>query len=320
MKFLKPLLVALALCAGALGSPLANAAASCSLTSNGGQALRAGVGVTTITAATNAPPGTVLATRDVPLASLSYTCGANISAELRMALATGSAATAVDNVYSTSLPGLGYRVRWPSTTWWPNAVRCVASQTSSCTVAASSLRVEFVQTGPIQAGTIPAGTVLGTVSLLAQSEASNTVNALNVVLDTPITVTVNTCAVTSDVRVDLGSYTVDHFATRSTTDRVTVPLVFNCPVDSAVSITFNGTAPFGSSARGLIENTGTARNVAVQLLDSSGLSGVRLGQANSLGRINGSRTVNYNARMYRLENDVSAGDVDAYVVFTLNIS
>lgn len=295
------------------------ASAACSLVSNNGQPLRAEVSVDRLTAASSGHAGTVLATRDIPLAPLEYTCGAGVTTELRMRMATGSAATAVDNVYSTSLPGLGYRIRWPSTTWWPHALRCTATRSGNCSVPANSVRVEFVQTGRMASGTLAAGT-LGTVSLLAQGQSATPVTALTVVLRNPITVDVSTCAVTSDVRVDLGTYTVAELRDRTSSNSVPFSLHFNCPNPAAVGITFNGTAPFGYGTPGLLQNDGTATGVGVQLLDSSGYTGVRLGRAIALGTINSSQTVDYNARMYRLRSEaLTAGSVDAFVVFTLNI-
>lgn len=318
MKLARPLFVIAALVASFLAMPAASAA-TCRLTSNGGQALRAEVSVNSITAAGGGQAGTVLASRDIPLTNLDYTCGANINAELRMAMQAGSAATAVENVYTTSLPGLGYRIRWPGTTWWPNALRCSATQTGSCSIAATSVRVEFVQTGPLAPGTLPAG-ILGTVNLLAPDESSNQLVALTVELMTPIVIAVKSCAVSSDVRVDLGSHTVADLEGKVGSAKVGFPLEFNCPNPSAVSVTFNGVAPFGYATNGLIENNGSAKGVAVQLLDANGILGVKLGNQISLGTIDGSRTVNYNARIYRLQGEtMSAGDVDAFVVFTLNI-
>lgn len=319
MKLLKTLSVLAGLC-GCLLLPPAASAATCQLTSNGGKGLTADVNVATITAATNGAAGTVLASRDISLAKLDYTCGANVTAELRMAMAAGSASTAVTNVYSTSIPGLGFRIRWPSTTWWPNAVRCTATQSGNCSVPAGTVRVEFVQTGKIAAGTLPAGT-LGTATLLASGTSSNQLTALTVALTTPIQIAVSSCAVTSDVRVDLGDYTVDELASKTGSSKVGFQLDFNCPSQQTVSITFNGTAPFGYGTSGLIANNGTAKGIAVQLLDSNGVSGVALGKKKSVGTFSGAKTVKYNARMYRLnKEDLTAGDVDAFAVFTLDIS
>lgn len=318
MKFLKHLLVIATLAAGAIGLPDAQAA-TCRITSNGGQALRAEVNIASLTGASNGSPGTVLASRDIPLANLDYTCGANVNAELRMAMAVGSAQTAVNNVYSTTIPGLGYRLRWPATTWWPNALRCSATQTGSCTISPTALRIEFVQTGPLAAGTLAAGT-LGTATLLAPDSPGNPLTALQVVLMTPIVIAVNSCAVTSDVRVNLGDHALSDLQNKTGSPNVSFPLEFNCPNPAAVGITFNGTAPFGYTTSGLIENNGSATGVAVQLLDSSGFLGIKLGKEISLGTINGSKTMKYNARIYRLPaSTMSAGTVDTFAVFTLNI-
>ncbi|WP_454764407.1 fimbrial protein [Cupriavidus campinensis] len=318
MKFLKHLLAIAALITGFVGMPAASAA-TCSLTANGGQPLRAEVNISTITAASDGSPGTVLATRDIPLSNLDYTCGTNVNAELRMAMGTGSALTAVENVYSTTIPGLGYRIRWPATTWWPNALRCSATQNGSCTITPTALRIEFVQTGPLAAGTMAAGT-LGTATLLAPDSSSNQLTALRVILMTPISIAVKSCAVTSDVQVNLGDHALSDLAGKAGSPVVKFPLQFNCPNPAAVGITFNGTAPFGYSTSGLIENNGSATGVAVQLLDSSGFMGVRLGKETSLGTISGAKTVNYNARIYRLPAaTMAAGTVDAFAVFTLNI-
>ncbi|RZT42934.1 fimbrial protein [Cupriavidus agavae] len=317
MKLLRPLLGLALAVAGFASAP--SAWAACSIVSNGGQPLRAEVRVDSITAATAGVAGTVLATRDIPLSQIEYTCGANVNAELRTTLATGSAATAVDNVYSTSIPGLGYRLRWPSSTWWPNALRCSGTQSGNCSVPASTLRVEFVQTGRISAGTLPAGT-LGVATLLAPSTSSSPLTALTVSLMNPITIAVNTCSVTSDVRVDLGNYTVAEIEARGGSNVVPFQLAFNCPNPASVGITFNGTAPFAGGVNGLIQNDGTAGGVAVRLLDDSGLLGVRLGREVALGQISGARTFDYNARMYPIRGEtLSPGSVDAFVVFTLNI-
>lgn len=318
MKRLNFLLAGAALLASFVGMPAASAA-TCSLTSNGGQPLRAEVSISSITAATNGAPGTVLATRDIPLGNLDYTCGANVNAEIRTTMAVGSAQTAVTNVYSTAIPGLGYRLRWPATTWWPNALRCSATQTGSCTIAATTVKVEFVQTGPITSGTMNP-TTLGIGTLLAPDTSSNQLTAVRIELMTPISIAVKSCAVTSDVYVDLGTHALSDLSTKTGSPAVKFPLKFTCPNPAAVGITFNGTAPFGYTTTGLIENDGTAQGFAVQLLDSSGFMGVKLGREISLGTINGAKTVNYNARIYRLPASTpTAGTIDTYAVFTLNI-
>lgn len=309
----------LVLLAWALTAPVAFAG-TCKLTSNGGQPLKADINLSSITAATAGTAGTVLASRDIPLSALSYTCGDNTNTELRMAMASGAALTAVDNVYTTSVSGLGIRLRWPSTTWWPNALRCLTSGSNSCSVPADSVRVELVQTGPIRASTLPIGTY-GTVTLLAPDDSSaGQVVAMRVVVSAPINVLVNTCAVTSDTRVDVGSFTDTAFDTKSTGPKVSFDLSLNCPSASAVSITFDGDAPFGSAVSGLVSNDGSAKNIAVQLLDSGGVSGVKLAKKYSLGTVTGAKTLKYYARAYRLgTQSVTAGDIDAFVVFTLDV-
>lgn len=317
MNYKAPFLMVAAAIAWLSSVPAASAA--CSIASNSGRAHRAEVRVDSITGSSADGSGTVLASRLVPLAQLEYTCGNNVNAELRMAMSPGAAATAVSNVYSTSVPGLGYRIRWPATTWWPNALRCTATQSGNCTVSATNVLIEFVQTGRMSAGTLPAGT-LATVSLLAPARSATSMVALNVVLVSPITIAVNTCAVTSDVRVDLGSHTAADVAAATGTTPVPFSLQLNCPNRSAVSITFDGTAPFGYGTRGLVKNDGTAGGVAVQLLGARGSTGVRLGTATSLGTIDGARTLNYRGRIYRLNRgQVSAGSVEAYVAFTLDV-
>ncbi|WP_404992897.1 fimbrial protein [Cupriavidus pauculus] len=309
----------LVLLAWVLTAPVAFAG-TCKLTSNGGQPLKANINLSSITAATAGTAGTVLATRDIPLSTLSYTCGDNVNTELRMTMAAGAAQTAVDNVYTTSVNGLGIRIRWPSATWWPNALRCRTSGSNSCSVSADSVRVELVQTGPIKASTLPIGTY-GTVTLLAPDDSSaGQVVAMQVIVSAPINVLVNTCAITSDTRVDVGAFTDTTFDTKTTGPKVPFNLTLNCPSASVVGITFDGDAPFGNAVSGLVANQGSAKNIAVQLLDSNGTMGVKLGKKNSLGTVTGAKTLNYNARVYRTgTQSVTAGDIDAFVVFTLDV-
>jgi hypothetical protein len=168
------------------------------------------------------------------------------------------------------------------------------------------VRVELVQTGPIRASTLPIGTY-GTVTLLAPDDSSaGQVVAMRVVVSAPINVLVNTCAVTSDTRVDVGSFTDTAFDTKSTGPKVSFDLSLNCP--------------FGSAVSGLVSNDGSAKNIAVQLLDSGGVSGVKLAKKYSLGTVTGAKTLKYYARAYRLgTQSVTAGDIDAFVVFTLDV-
>jgi type 1 fimbria pilin len=167
---------------------------------------------------------------------------------------------------------------------------------------------------------LPIGTY-GTVTLLAPDDSSaGQVVAMRVVVSAPINVLVNTCAVTSDTRVDVGSFTDTAFDTKSTGPKVSFDLSLNCPSASAVSITFDGDAPFGSAVSGLVSNDGSAKNIAVQLLDSGGVSGVKLAKKYSLGTVTGAKTLKYYARAYRLgTQSVTAGDIDAFVVFTLDV-
>ena len=293
------------------------AAADCRITAGAGQ--QANVTLQSLTAASNGEANTVLGQQEIPINTISYTCGAAIESQWASQLRSGSALTQSSNVWSTNVQGVGFRIKWPASrngAYWPTTYRC----NGNCSESADKLTVEFVQTGKVAAGTIPAGE-LGKANLVAFSTTSNTASMLTVTLMYPIDIVVKSCSVRAEpANIDFGHNAIEDVRNNKT-KKTSFKMLINCPDQAKVKLQFDGPAVFGGM-NGVVKNiNGTAKGVGVRLTDAQGMAAVNIaGQQRELGSISGAKEYTYNSQLYAYGTEtLTAGDVDTYVTFTLTM-
>ncbi|MBU9851584.1 fimbrial protein [Rahnella aceris] len=306
--------------------PLAMAANNCSITQ--GKALNISINIPTLRPASKGTVGTVLGRGEVNTSSISYTCGNLIRNTWRSSFTRPeSTLQAMTNVYNTNIPGLGIRLSWPASRsmFFPNAAECI----SACTEPADKVVLEFVQTGTISSGTIPAG-VIGKVSLVADSNPGTPLDIVTINLSAPVDVAPKSCAIlTTAQNVELGTYSLADFQNRVVRRGAEVPftLVLSCPQQASVQFQFRGEHPVGTT-KGYIANcdeSSCAKNVGVRLLNNSGTAidttGVSVdatGKSGASTIITGDKTFGYKAQIYPIDTaTMTAGKIDTYVVFDI---
>lgn len=264
------------------------------------------------------PVGTVVAS-----ASLSWP-GFSSSGDCPIPYSTGSHFTITGegvpngNLYPTSIAGLSYRGRinggWPASFmgYWPTSA--VQAGPYSSGVAAGSVLIEFVKTGPLSGGTF-----VPQVLMHATMEA---VPWFDIYLGAPMIITPTTpaCTVTqSAIAVNLDDGNTSQLAVAGNTSKdKTFSIPLNCTSASNISLTFSGDIVDNSNAvfRNL-SGSANAASVGIQILSGSTPVPTTAGNYLNLGAINGSTTVPLIARYYALANNPDVGTVSAIAYATI---
>lgn len=303
---------------------VALAANDCTITQ--GKAINVSVNIPTLTPAKRGVPGTVLGRGEVNTPAISYNCGNLIRNTWRSRFTrTESTQQASDNVYNTSIAGLGIRLSWPSSRnmFFPNAAECI----SSCSEPADKVVLEFVQTGPITGGTILAG-IIGEVNLEADSNPGNPVNLMTIRLATPVNVEPKSCAILTPVQnVELGTYSLADFQSRVVRRGAKVPfnITLDCPQQTSLEFSFSGEHPVGT-VTGFIANcetSGCAKEVGVKLLDNSGNRAVNTqGTYSAAVTLTGKQSYLYYANIepQTTAAAMGAGKIDTSVIFNIRMN
>ncbi|WP_459177187.1 fimbrial protein [Ewingella americana] len=307
-------------------APVAMAANNCTITQ--GKAVNVSLSIPTLRPSKNGTSGTVLARAEVPTAAISYTCG-NLIRDSWRSRFTRSESTqqALDNVYNTNVAGVGIRLSWPASRsmYFPNTAECI----SSCIEPADKVTVEFVQTGVIDMGTIPAGTI-GEVNLTANTAPGPDLTLMTISLAAPIDVAAKSCAIlTTSQNVALGEYALADFQSRKVRmgGEVSFKLTVDCPQKSSVQFKFTASNRPTGSAKGYIPNCDDddcAQSVGVRLLNNSSSAVYTDGTAvdatgatkGGTTSITGEKSFTYKAQIYPSDiKTMTAGKIDTHVVF-----
>lgn len=272
--------------------------------------------------------GTVLYRFETGIPQIYYDCGTSVKTTWFSSFSRADMGkTGLPNVYSTAIPGIGIRVKWPSSrsanTWVPGSYSCQGD----CVESADRLLVEIVQTGNTSNGILPGGPLVD-VNINADYQPEKTYPMLKVNLG-EITVNVGSCSIIADNNnIDLGEYSlIDIIKPGFTGKKTDYSITLNCPSYSSASIRFEGKNAWGQSM-GVLETNGTAKNALVKLYTKSGSRYSELSLNNdinfgSVQGFSGSRTVKYGAEMTFVDgmrDKVTPGDVKATVVYTLTIN
>lgn len=272
--------------------------------------------------------GTVLFSMRVAVPGVSYTCGSSVKSTWRSSyLRPELSKSTIDNVYNTSIQGIGIRMKWPESrtqnSWVPGSYSCQGS----CIEPTDKILIEFVQTGNASGGTISAGDIVE-VSVSADNDPQNSLVIMNMVLG-EVVVKVRSCAIYASTNsIDLGEYSLADAQTGGFLgDKKDFTITLDCPDPSVAKITFDGRSAWGMSS-GVIANAGDAQSAYIKLHQKSGqfYSEVPLNTITSFGSnaaFTGKRTITYAGEMYFDESTrsgVTAGSVRADVVYTLTIN
>lgn len=301
----------------------AEAANNCSITS--GSVMNIAITLPTLRPASNGSSGTVLGTAEVQAPGISYNCGTNIRNTWRSKFTRPELSTesTVPNVYQTNIPGVGIRLSWPTSrgAYFPTAYPC----NGACSERADTVKLEFVQTGTISAGIIPAGKI-GEVQVTADTNPGAPLTLMNVTLSSAVDVQPKSCAIlTTYQNVDLGSYSIADFTSKKITKGVVkdFELILDCPVTVPVKIEFTGEQSIGAS-KGVIKNCETnecAKSVEVKLMNSMGMSIDVTGdksKAINVGNVTGKKTLKYKAQIVPVNvSSMTPGKVNTYAIFDI---
>lgn len=299
------------------------AANNCSITS--GSVMNIAITVPTLRPASNGSSGTVLGAAEIQAPGISYNCGTNIRNTWRSKFTRPELSTEsmVPDVYQTNIPGLGIRLSWPTSrgAYFPTAYPC----NGACSERADTVKLEFVQTGTISAGVIPAGQI-GVVQVTADTNPGAPLTLMNVTLASAVDIQPKSCAIlTTYQNVDLGSYSIADFTTKKITKGVVkdFELTLDCPVTVPVKIAFTGEQSIGA-AKGVIKNCETtecAKSVEVKLMNSMGMGIDVTGdktKAINVGNVTGKKTLKYKAQIVPVDiPSMTPGKVNTYAIFDI---
>lgn len=227
----------------------------------------------------------------------------------------GGAPTGGSNyIYPTSVAGVGYQLihaNSTSTFMSPYPANSATAGDSTYSVATS---LQFVQTGPIANGSsLAAGTVLANWQW-------GTIVPETFVLANTVTFVTPACTVTTNpINVTLPSVSTSALAGGAGTTAGTTAfnIQLNCPTGatSKLSITLASNSGTPTGLPNILQNTGTATGVGIQLLNPNPIV---LGTATVLGTaVSGPQSYPYYARYYSTTGAVVAGSVKASATFTL---
>lgn len=219
--------------------------------------------------------GDTLTTATANTGELNFSCGVNVASSLKSMLTIPNATeTTLPNVYTTSISGIGVRIKWPMSrndvAWIPATFPC----SGNCYQGADSVLVELVKTGDIRSGVIDSGE-MARIIVESNVNANDNFELLRIRLFTAVNVTSNSCYVEQkDKTIDLGQYNfvqISRPGFEGISKNFSVNL--NCPTETAVKVKFEGTLPPGyTDADGIISTRSDlydARNMAVKLTNNN---------------------------------------------------
>ncbi|MCX8962425.1 type 1 fimbrial protein [Erwinia psidii] len=325
MRFKKIIQMSLYIIVTISGIASFSVGASCTLTS---PALTVNIPALMLSPTEKGAVGTSLFSRSIPVSQVGYDCGSDVRSSWTSAYTRPEISkSSLTNVYNTGLAGIGIRIKWPASradnAWVPGTYSCQGS----CIEQADDILVEFVQTGNVSGGTIPAGSII-TVAVSPDNDPQNTLTLLTVNLGL-VTVQVSSCAIYADTNsVNLGDYSLSAIkASGFQGDKKDFTITLDCPTSSSAKITFEGKNAWGMSS-GVIENAGSAKNAYIKLYQKNVVRYTEkaLNTADNFGSstaFTGKRTVTYAGEMYfedGTRESVTAGTVTANIIYTLTIN
>lgn len=270
----------------------------------------------------------VLYSRSFPTVGITFTCTS--STAWQSAYSRAYTATTESRIYQTEIQGIGIRIKWPvslsDSYYLPTA--SVICQTSSCTIAADNLTLEFIHIGTVVAGEqiIPAGEIANAYFL----NDNGTPRFMTVTLGADVIIAPRTCAIyPSQNHIDLGSYDLASLSSRRAGNLVDFYLHISCPVSSIVSLTFESANYIFSSGAGDIGASldsvpGLSVRVLISTLSASLYSAITLETRAYSFRNVLERSIPMRAQLYisdsaLFESSGGAGTVNSGLIYTMSM-
>lgn len=291
----------------------------------------------TLNPANNGTVGTVLWSKSYKVPNIRYSCNSGVLSSWHSEYSRKYISSLLEHVYATEIPGIGIRIKWPSTgsgVWMPgnsgNNITC----STECSVVNSTVLIEFVQTGSLNSGEsyIPAGEI-AKASVIPTTNPGDALRIMTINFGTSIKIITRSCSIyPSTNNVDLGSYNISYFQNSSTTqgEKKEFTITMTCPSSTAVTLTLNSfnTIPFGSGTGviGVESGEGYARNFAIKIFDKTSTyvsTAVKIDSAYSY-TVSPALTKTYQAQIYvpasvDRQNALSAGSIVGAVQYTMII-
>ncbi|MCW0201175.1 MAG: type 1 fimbrial protein [Rhodanobacter thiooxydans] len=260
------------------------------------------------------PVGSVLYTSYPTAISqpVSFTCGGND----RWGLVNnaGSTPATTDNLFPIGTTGVSYRVLQRGGYIYPYGYLRLGN---SSWYESDAVTIELVKTGTIANGT----TLQGPLASFKAGTPGNFIYDAVINLANSLTFTAPACQVsTSNITVALPTVTSQDFSgVGSVAGTAPFSIGLTCSSGATVRITLDTATPVAGKPGVIAPSSGSTGGVGVQVLDSSGVTPVSFGVAQTIGATpNGSLTVSYFARYYQTGSMVSAGLLGATATFTLS--
>lgn len=291
----------------------------------------------TLNPADKGTPGTVLWSKTYTAPNVKYSCDESTQTQWHTTYSRNYLTSSIDKVYTTEIPGIGIRMKWPANTgntWVPGNSGSPVTCNPSCSIDNSTVLVEFVQTGVINQGEteIPAGEMVNVkvIPLLAPEEE---LRILNINFAVPIKVNTRSCSIyPSTTNVDLGTYSIASFQNipNYQGDKKDFSITVTCPEQEQVGLTISSMigTKFASSSGilGVESGEGYANNFAIMVYEKTSpyVSLPLILEKESLFTVTSHVTKNYQAQIYvptgvdRL-NSLSAGRVVGAIQYTMAI-
>lgn len=232
---------------------------------------------------------------------------------------TGYISTGIDNLYFYLYAGAATTGNFspfstPTTSGaaWSRALNTIHGSVPPWSIMGNVALVLY-QTGPVrQGGTIAAGPVAELklsdgLQVMTMSTSALTVNVLACTLTTPV-VAVNLPTV----------YSRDFTGIGNTSEEASFRIGTNCDSGVMPTMTFSGaTSTAGDTVFGINSGGNTATGLGVQLLYSGSV--VKQNEAVSLGTVStaGATDFPFTARYIQTDQQVTSGDVNTTITFTL---
>lgn len=281
----------------------------------------------TLSASEKGTINTILYRYSIPINRVDYSCGQAVVATWKSEFSRPEFnSTNISNTYTTGIPGVGIRVKWPESrgqnAWIPGSYSC----TGQCFEPSDNMVIEFIQIGTIKPGTVQAGPI-AKIYLAAANSPQDSVVLMNINIG-QIDVNVRSCSIYASTNsIDLGEYILSDVKKNGFQGEFKdFSITLDCPEKSSAKIQFDGTNPWGMSG-GTLVSSGTAKYAYTRLYSKIGsryreLTLNSLISFGSVAAFTGIRKVDYAAQMYFEDSKrslITAGNINSNVVYTLSI-
>ncbi|KUR00505.1 fimbrial protein [Enterobacter bugandensis] len=291
----------------------------------------------TLNPADKGAAGTVLWSKTYTVPNIKYSCDEATQTQWHTAYSRNYITSSIDKVYTTEIPGIGVRMKWPANTgntWVPDNSGAPVTCTPSCSIDNSTVLVEFVQTSNLDQGEaeIPAGEMVNAkVKPLLAPEDELRIFTIN--FSVPIKINTRSCSIyPSTTNVDLGTYSIASFQnmTNYQGDKKDFSITITCPNPESIGLTIssllNTSFATTSGILGVETGEGYANNFAIMLYEKTSpyvSPPVKLGNE-SVFSVSSRVTKNYQAQIFvpasvDRQNSLSAGRVVGAIQYTMVI-